>query len=117
MPRLRLILDHGPDVTFEPYDRFAQRAASRGKSLAELLATFERLRGSNLDDLRALGLTEADLGRGGRHPELGPVTARELLAAWVVHDQSHLAQISRVLAKRYRHAVGPWRPYMPILDR
>jgi hypothetical protein len=35
----------------------------------------------------------------------------------VVHDLSHLAQIDRVMAKRYRDAVGPWRTYLPILDR
>ena len=117
MVRLRIILDDGPEATFEPYDRFAQREASRGKSLAELLSTFRRLRRSNLTDLGALDLTAQDLERSARHPELGPVTARQLLAGWVVHDQGHLAQISRVLAKRYRQEVGPWRAYMPILDR
>ena len=117
MVRLRQILEQGPDVTFEPYDRFAQREASRGKSLAELLATFGRLRRANLEALAALELTEDDLERTARHPELGVVTARQLLAGWVVHDQSHLGQIARVLAKRYRRDVGPWRPYMPILDR
>jgi len=116
MPRLELILEEGPDATFEPYDRFAQREASRGKSLAELLANFKGLRGANLEALAALELTPRDLERGARHPELGPVTARQLLAGWVVHDQSHLAQISRVLAKQYRREVGPWRAYMPILD-
>lgn len=117
MVRLRIILDQGPEATFEPYDRFAQREASRGKPLAELLSTFRQLRRSNLQALVALELTVQDLERGARHPELGPVTARQLLAAWVVHDQSHVAQISRVLAKQYRREVGPWRPYMPILDR
>lgn len=117
MVRLRQILEEGPDATFEPYDRFAQRAASRGRSLGELLSTFGRLRKANLEALAALQLSPADLRRGARHPELGPVTAGQLLAAWVVHDQSHLAQISRVLAKRYREDVGPWQPYMPILER
>jgi hypothetical protein len=39
------------------------------------------------------------------------------LSSWVVHDLGHLAQISRVLAKRWRDDVGPWREYLPILDR
>jgi len=117
MVRLGIILEQGPEATFEPYDRFAQREASRGMTLGELLSIFRRLRRNNLEALVALDLTPEDLERGARHPELGPVTARQLLAGWVVHDQSHLAQISRVLAKRYRDAVGPWRPYMPILDR
>jgi len=117
MVRLRLILERGPDVTFEPFDRFAQREASQGRLLAELLATFRRLRRGNLDDLVSLDLAPRDLERQARHPTLGPVNARQLLAAWVVHDQDHLAQINRVLAKQYRGEVGPWRQYLPVLDR
>jgi hypothetical protein len=44
------------------------------------------------------------------------VTLGQLLAAWVVHDLGHLAQIERVMARQYRDAVGPWREYLPILD-
>jgi hypothetical protein len=33
----------------------------------------------------------------------------------VVHDLTHLAQIARVLAKRYTDTVGPWRPYLGVL--
>jgi hypothetical protein len=43
------------------------------------------------------------------------VTLRQLLAAWVVHDLGHVAQITRVMAKQYREAVGPWVPFMPVL--
>jgi hypothetical protein len=32
-----------------------------------------------------------------------------------VHDLTHVAQIARVLAKRYRDAVGPWREYLGVL--
>jgi hypothetical protein len=35
----------------------------------------------------------------------------------VAHDLSHLAQVSRVMGKRYRDLVGPWREYLPFLDR
>ena len=35
----------------------------------------------------------------------------------VVHDLGHIAQIARVMAKQHREAVGPWRAYLPILDR
>ncbi len=115
MPRLDLILDGDSSAVFEPWDRFAHRRLSAGRSMAELLATFSELRRGNLERLRALGLTDAELDRGARHPELGPVTARQLLATWVVHDLSHLAQIDRVLAHRYRHEVGPWRRYLRIL--
>ena len=43
------------------------------------------------------------------------MTLRELLAAWVVHDLGHVAQIARVLAKQYREELGPWTPFMPVL--
>jgi hypothetical protein len=40
-----------------------------------------------------------------------------VVAAWVAHDLTHVAQISEVLARRYRQTVGPYRRYMPALDR
>jgi uncharacterized damage-inducible protein DinB len=117
MPRLRRIREHGESLPFEPFDRFAQKSASRGKSLGDLLEEFARLREANLSELRALELTERDLALRGRHPELGSVTLRELLATWVVHDLGHLAQIARVMSKRYAADVGPWKAYLPVLTR
>jgi hypothetical protein len=35
----------------------------------------------------------------------------------VAHDLTHLGQIGEVLARHYRDAVGPWRAYLPALDR
>ena len=58
MPRARIILEHGEARTFDPLDRFAQFTASQGRTLAELLDEFAALRRQNLDDLRALDLTE-----------------------------------------------------------
>jgi hypothetical protein len=62
-----------------------------------------------------LALTAADLERRGRHPALGPVALRQLLAAWVVHDLDHVFQISRVLARQYTDAIGPWSEYLRIV--
>jgi len=62
-------------------------------------------------------LTDAQLALAGEHPEFGPVTLRQLLATWVAHDLGHLAQAARVMAKQYRDAVGPWRAYLPVMDR
>ena len=39
-----IILEQGENRTFEAFDRFAQFELSKGKSLAELLDEFERLR-------------------------------------------------------------------------
>ena len=71
----------------------------------------------NLATLRGWNLSDAELSLQGVHPDFGEVTLRQLLATWVAHDLGHLAQIARVLAKRYRDEVGPWRAYLPILDR
>lgn len=116
LPRTLLLLEHGEDRPFEPYDRFAQERDSEGKTLADLLDTFAALRVANLEALHALALTDADLDRRGTHPELGTVTLGQLLAAWVVHDLGHLAQIARAMAKQYRDEIGPWPVYLPIVN-
>lgn len=117
IPRARLILAQGANRTFEPYDRFAQVRESQGKTLAMLLDEFATLRAGNVDVLRGWHLTDAQLALTGEHPALGTVTLRQLLATWVAHDLGHLAQTARVLAKQYRDAVGPWRAYLPVMDR
>jgi hypothetical protein len=113
--RTEILLTYGETRTFIPFDRFAQFEASRGKSLHELLDTFAELRAANLNRLESLGLSLEDLHRRGRHPELGPCTLGELLATWVAHDLSHIAQIARVMGRQYTEAVGPWRAYLPML--
>jgi hypothetical protein len=115
--RARLILEQGPDRRFEPYDRFAQSRESQGKSLAHLLDEFARLRADNVAILIRWELTDAELALDGEHPAFGTVTLRQLLATWVAHDLSHIAQIARVMAKQYRDAIGPWRAYLPIMER
>jgi DinB superfamily len=115
IPRARIILQSGESKAFEPFDRFAQFGASEGKSLEELLRTFADLRSGNVRALKNLNLTAEDLLRKGKHPELGVVTLEELLAAWVVHDLDHIAQITRTMAKQYSEAVGPWEAYLSVL--
>jgi DinB family protein len=117
IPRARIILAQGSDRHFTPFDRFAQFRDSQGKSLAELLDEFARLRAASLATLAGWRLTETQLALEGEHPEFGTVTLRQLLATWVAHDLGHVAQAARVMAKQYREAVGPWRAYLPILDR
>lgn len=117
IPRAKMILEHGEQRAFEPFDRFAMFEKSKGKSLRELLATFEQLRDESLRQLEQLNLTPELLARRGKHPELGVVTLAELLATWVVHDLSHIGQIVRVMSKQYGESVGPWRAYLPILSR
>jgi len=113
--RSRIILAQGTNRKFTPFDMAAHLAERR--PLPELLDEFARLRAENLATLRSWTLTDAQLSLTGEHPEFGAVSLRQLLATWVAHDLGHVAQISRVMAKQYREAVGPWRAYLPILDR
>jgi uncharacterized damage-inducible protein DinB len=117
IPRARIILEHGESRAFEPFDRFAMFEKSKGKTLGELLATFERLRDESLRQLEEMSLTQELLAKRGLHPELGGVTLGQLLATWVVHDLSHIGQIVRVMSKQYGESVGVWRAYLPILSR
>ena len=116
LPRARIILDHGEQRAFDKFDRFAQFAASEGRTLPSLLDEFAARREESLRGLASLGLTEADLERRGRHPELGAVTLRQLLSTWVAHDLDHIVQIARVLARQYSDEVGPWRAYLRIIS-
>jgi hypothetical protein len=117
VPRIRIILEHGPRRPFTPFDRTGFRAAYAGVGTAELLDRFASLRGSNLAFVTDLRLTPEKLALPGTHPELGAVTLGQLLSTWAVHDLGHVTQISRVLAKQYRDEVGPWRAYLSILDQ
>jgi hypothetical protein len=115
IPRANHILT-GKTTPFEKFDRNAQFTASQGKSLADLLAEFARMRQQNLQTLAELKLTAADFSRPGTHPELGSVTLGQLLATWVVHDLDHIGQVARVMAKYHSSNVGPWTAYLSILS-
>ena len=117
IPRAQIILVQGNDRRFTPFDRFAQFRESEGKSLEQLLDDFARLRTEQLATLRSWALTDDQLALTGEHPAFGTVTLRQLLATWVAHDLGHIAQIARVMAKQYREAVGPWREYLPVMER
>lgn len=116
VPRARIILESGESRAFDPFDRFAQEKQSQGKTLEQLLDEFARLREENVAALRALNIRPEDLKRRGRHPSLGVVTLSQLLATWVVHDLTHLHQLSRLMAYQYREAVGPWSVYLGVLQ-
>jgi hypothetical protein len=116
IPRARIILEHGESRPFEPFDRYAMYEASRGQSITQLLDTFDTLRRENVQALLNMNLSADDLQKRGTHPALGAVTLGELLAAWVVHDLNHIAQIAKAMAFQYRDQVGPWQAYLSILS-
>jgi uncharacterized damage-inducible protein DinB len=115
IPRARIIIKQGNYRKFDPFDRFAELDSDR--PLRDLLREFDQLRSGSIATLRGWNLKEKDLDLTGEHPEFGAVTLRQLLATWVVHDLSHIAQITRTMSRAYTDAVGPWTAYFRVLQR
>jgi hypothetical protein len=115
MPRLETMLQERKNHHLPPFDRFAHLDLSTEVSIEEKLKVFKTLRTQNITKLRKLIDPELHLERTGFHPAFGVVRVRELLSTWTVHDFTHIAQIVRVLARRYSEDVGPWKEYLGIL--
>lgn len=116
IPRMKIILGDA-DKHFKPFDRFAQFTESKGKTLDQLLGEFDVLRKENLAILKGISFTDEMFDRTGIHPKFGDVTLRQLLSTWVVHDLTHIHQLSRVLAKQYQQEVGPWYEFLGVLNK
>ncbi len=114
--RAKMILEFGNTKTFERWNRVAMYEESKDKSLQQLLNEFAAIRKENIIWFTSLQLTETDLDKKGMHPVLGDVTLRHLLSTWVVHDLTHIAQITRVMAKQYKEEMGPWPDFFRILS-
>jgi hypothetical protein len=112
--RTRRILDQGTSVPFDKFDRFAHQGRDDDQSLDQLVDRFAQLRVESLARLEEL-VDAADLDRRGRHPALGEVTLRELLATWAVHDLDHVSQIFAGMAGSRDADVGAWKAYLGIL--
>jgi hypothetical protein len=115
VPRLETFLTRGESGEFPPFDRFSHLDKMEEESLDNLLDEFVNLRKANLLILKSLVNTDTNFEMKSVHPELGAVTLRELLSTWVVHDLTHLSQITRVMAKRYKEDVGPWVKNLSVL--
>ena len=117
IPRIERILEDGTSKPFDPFDRFAHVQRDVDVPLDRLVERFAELRGQSLARLAELVAEEADLERRGRHPSIGEVTLRELLATWAVHDLDHVSQIFAGMAGSHAPDVGPWKDYLGILLR
>lgn len=115
IPRIEVVLSELTVRKFEPIDRFAQLHLNKGKTLNQLLNEFEENRDLSLHKLEHLNITPEQLNETASHPDLGIVTLSQLISTWVVHDLTHLNQISRTIAKQYDIEVGPWKSYLSIL--
>ena len=117
LPRLEHILREGENQPFPPFDRFSHLNKKTERTIEQSLLKFKSIRTQNLNRLMELIAKETDLEKTGSHPAFGVVKVRELISTWVVHDLTHIAQIVRVMAERYRTDVGPWIEYLGILNK
>lgn len=117
IPRLEMILQEGESKPFPPFDRYAHLNEKPIESIEQKLIEFKTVRTQNITKLKVLIQPELHLEWTGTHPAFGAVKVRELLSTWVVHDLTHMAQIVRVMAERYRADVGPWKEYLGILKK
>lgn len=117
LPRLQIILNEGESRPFPVFDRFSHLNTNVEHSIEQKCSEFKRCRIENLTKLKTLITSELNLELTGIHPAFGKVRLRELLSTWVVHDLTHITQISRIMAKRYREDVGPWKEYLGVLKR
>lgn len=116
IPRLRTILED-EDKRFPPFDRDAHMKKIKDSSINQKLAEFKRLRSQNVLILIGQIKSDEQYELTGIHPAFGEVKLRELLSTWVVHDLTHISQIVRVMAERYRDDVGPWEEYLGVLKK
>ncbi|MBT2641574.1 DinB family protein [Bacillus sp. ISL-41] len=117
IPRLELMLSDKSDKRFPVFDRFSHLQQYNEWSIEEKIREFSYLRAKSIKKLKELFKDDTQFEMKGFHPEYGEVKARELISTWAVHDLTHISQITRVLAKRYDEAVGPWKSYLGILKK
>ena len=116
LERTERILEHGTTLPFDRFDRFAHEQRDEEASLDQLIDRFAELRSANLERFARL-VGAGDLDRRGRHPSLGEVSLRNLLATWTVHDLDHVGQVFAAMAASRDADVGPWKAYLGILLR
>jgi hypothetical protein len=109
--RMKIMLSEDGSKEFPPFNRVG---FDTSLGINDRLTQFEDLRVRNIQILKS-SVTASDLFKTGIHPEFGEVTLQQHLATWVVHDLTHLFQITESLALRYKESVGPWIEYLRIL--
>jgi DinB superfamily len=115
LTRTLLILSDDENKTLAPINMTVHLEGSRGRNIVHLLSEFSELRRKNIETLKSLNLSSEDLKRTAIHPKLGMVCLSNVLSTWVAHDLTHIGQITRVLAKKYRQEVGPFTEFLTRL--
>ena len=115
--RATIILSDQTPKQFAPINMHAHFEIAREFSLPQLIKKFTNLRQQNLATLEKFNIQPVELTLTAIHPVLGEVSLQQLLSAWVVHDLTHLAQITRVMAKLYEKEVGPFKQLLGVLNK
>ncbi len=90
--RVRTILgEERPQFGGWDPDAVSRERRDAERDPAEVLGEFTRRRAASVALLETV--TDADLGRGGDHPEVGFLTVNDLLHEWVYHDANHFRQL------------------------
>lgn len=116
MNKIEIIISDEKDKNFKPFDSLTQFQENKNKKASVLLDEFKSLRNANIKKMKSIENIQESLNKSGVHPVLGEVKLSQVIAAWVAHDLAHLSQISRIMAKQYKDAVGPWVLYLKILQ-
>ena len=93
----------------EAFDPHHPHTSPEAQTPEQLAAAFARARQESL--ILLAHVTEDDLGRTARHPQLGPVTLAEMLQTWAAHNLNHTVQAERALMRPFMRACGPWRSF------
>jgi uncharacterized damage-inducible protein DinB len=115
IPRAKIILSQKQDKPFIPIDMLIHLEYAHKTNINELLKSFMNLRQNSIEQIKSFGITPNDLKKTAIHPILGAVKLSQLLATWVTHDLTHIAQIARLIAKQNKPFVGPFEIYLSVL--
>lgn len=93
-PRLLSTLED-PDQPWKPIDPegWVSEREYASKNPRELLEDWKSERKASVDRLREV--VQPEWSRAHAHPSLGPLSAGDLLCAWIAHDHLHARQIMR----------------------
>jgi uncharacterized damage-inducible protein DinB len=115
MVRIKIILSSDPQQKIVPIDMSAHFDLSKNNLMHDLLKQFVLERNKSIKELKKLNLVDEDFKKHAIHPTLGQIYLDQLIATWVTHDLSHIAQIARILAKQNAKNVGAFSTFLKIL--
>lgn len=113
--RMNVILAGGTEEEFGGNPAQLYEGFDQTLSLEERLELFESVRKKSLE-LLDKNVTTSDLTKSVTSQFFGEITLSQFLSYWVVHDLTHIFQIQEVLALRFKDTVGPWHPFLKILN-